>query len=84
MKKSDFLITVSLEEVVYNHKTATDADSVKWHKIHWLCFKKGKPFTIKFKHTLNELADFHELDLKQRRARKKGKNCKASNSLQII
>lgn len=61
MEISDFLST-HLKEVLNNCKTAINAN---WLKVCLLCFEKGKPFSIKFKHIFNELADFCEFGLKQ-------------------
>lgn len=82
MDRSEFLCTKALEEVVSNCKFAANGSCVNWLQICWLYFKKGEPFTIKFKHTFNEIVDFHETDVKQKEEKgKRGKKGKPKKGL---
>lgn len=75
--------TKELEDCVENRKKGTDKEPVNWLKIRWIRVTKGKPFTVFFKHSLDEEEPFRQLDLKQYAPTKQKKNSKLRKGLHL-
>jgi len=59
MKTEDFISRSQLRAQIIYQKKNTKKEKVDWLSIHWLQFKKDKPFQIFYKYSHNDLeADF--------------------------
>lgn len=69
MKRDDFVSTKSLENAILRRRKNTNGEDVNWLKICWIRVLKNKPYTMLYKNSFDENAEFKTLDLSHRLGR---------------
>ena len=68
MTQADFISTAELTSMIVNRMVDVKGNKFEWLSTHWINVENTSPLSFKYRHTLNTLEEWKDVDLRPKRA----------------